>query len=410
MCRWIIISADSSFERNENAMKPLEGILVLDLTQFVSGPMCTLTLCDLGAEVIKIERLGFGDDTRNETPSRKGTSAKFISCNRGKKSVELNLKDDRHKEIFRNLVKKADVVVENYKPGTMKKFGLDYEALKAIKPDLIYAAISGFGQTGPYSSRGALDIAVQAMSGFMSLTGEKGGKPVKAGTSVADVVAGLYGAIGVLAALQYRAKTGQGQFVDVAMLDSMVASVMVNEIARYNTNGIVPVPQGNRHAVSAPFQEFATKDGSIMVCCPTNAQFKTLMEALGHPEVYEDIRFKESRERYQNKDELEEAMQPIFAGLTTAEAAQIMAAYGLPFGEINRVDAVAQNEQLQARDMFIEVEDSTAGVFRTVGFPLKMQSTPYQPCFHSPGLGEDTHAVLKNLLGMSDDEIARAFE
>lgn len=391
-------------------MRPLEGIRVLDLTQFVSGPMCTLTLSDLGAEVIKIERLGVGDDTRNETPSRGGTSAKFISCNRGKKSIELNLKDERHKEIFRSLVKKADVVVENYKPGTMKKFGLDYEALKTVKPDIIYAAISGFGQTGPYSSRGALDIAVQAMSGFMSITGEKDGKPVKAGTSVADVVAGLYGAIGVLSALQYRAKTGEGQFVDIAMLDSMVASVMVNEIARYNTNGIVPVPQGNRHAISAPFQEFGTKDGSIMVCCPTNPQFKTLMEALGHPEVYEDPRFKEQKERFQNKDELQDAMQPIFDQMTTAEAAKLMAAHGLPFGEINKVNDVAKNEQLQARDMFIDVEDSTAGTFRTVGFPLKMQSMPYQPSFRSPGLGEDTHDVLSELLGMSDEEIAKAFE
>lgn len=391
-------------------MRPLEGIRILDLTQFVAGPICTLTLCDLGAEVIKIERPGYGDDTRNETPARDGTSAKFISCNRGKKSIELNLKDPRQKEIFINLVKKSDVVVENYKPGTMKKFGLDYEALKEIKPDIIYAAISGFGQTGPYSSRGALDIAVQAMSGFMSITGEKGGKPVKAGTSVADVTAGLYGVIGVLAALQNRANTGEGQFVDVAMLDSMAASVMVNEIARYNTNGVVPVPQGNRHAVSAPFQEFATKDGSIMVCCPTNAQFKTLMEALGHPEIYEDPRFKEQQERYQNKDELEEAMQPVFSALTTAEAASVMAKNGLPFGEINKVSDVAKNEQLIARNMFIDVEDSKAGSFRTVGFPLKMQSMPYQPTFRSPALGEDTHDVLSQLLGMSDEEITKAFE
>lgn len=391
-------------------MRPLEGIRILDLTQFVAGPLCTLTLCDLGAEVIKIERPGFGDDTRNETPARNGTSAKFISCNRGKKSIELNLKDPRQKKIFIHLVKKSDVVVENYKPGTMKKFGLDYEVLKEIKPDIIYAAISGFGQTGPYSSRGALDIAIQAMSGFMSITGEKGGKPVKAGTSIADVVAGLYGVIGVLAALQNRANTGEGQFVDVAMLDSMAASVMVNEIARYNTNGIVPVPQGNRHAASAPFQEFATKDGSIMVCCPTNAQFKTLMEALGHPEIYEDPRFKEQQERYQNKDELEEAMQPVFSELTTAEVAKVMAQNGLPFGEINKVSDVAKNEQLIARDMFIDVEDSKAGSFRTVGFPLKMQSMPYQPAYRSPALGEDTHDVLSQLLDMSDEEITKAFE
>lgn len=392
-------------------MKPLEGIRVLDLTQFVSGPMCTLTLVDLGAEVIKVERLGVGDDTRNETPTCGRTSAKFISCNRGKKSIELNLKDPRHREIFMRLLEKTDVVVENYKPGTMEKFGLSYEEMKKVKPDLIYAEISGFGQTGPYSSRGALDIAVQAMSGFMSVTGEKNGKPVKAGTSVADIVTGLYGVIGILSALRYRDLTGEGQEVDVAMLDSMVASVMLNEIARYNMNGIVPVPQGNRHASSAPFQEFATKDGSIMVCCPTNKQFETLMRALGHPEVYEDPMFKEQKERYSHKDELEQAMQPIFSALTTKEAVALMAKAALPFGEINKVSDVADNEQLKARNMYIDVEDDTEqSVFHTIGFPLKMASVPYQASFRSPGLGEDTEDVLKDLLGMTDEEIKRAFE
>lgn len=391
-------------------MKPLEGIRVLDLTQFVSGPLCTLTLMDLGAEVIKIERWMVGDDTRNETPTRNGTSAKFISCNRGKKSIELNLKDERHREIFIRLVRISDVVVENYKPGTMKKFGLDYETLKEIKPDLIYAAISGFGQTGPYSRRGALDIAVQAMSGFMSVTGEKGGKPVKAGTSIADTVAGLYAVIGILSALRYRDLTGEGQFVDVSMLDAMVSSVMLNEIARYNVNGIIPAPQGNRHAISAPFQEFATKDGSIMVCCPTNAQFQGLMEALGHPEVYENPMFHEQKDRYQHKDELEAAMQPIFSQLTTRQAAELMAAHSLPFGEINNVKDVAENEQLKARNMFISVEDEKAGAFETVGFPLKMPSVPYQASFRSPGLGEDTRAVLRDLLNMSDEEIDHALK
>ncbi len=392
-------------------MKPLEGIRVLDLTQFVSGPLCTLTLADLGAEVIKIERQGVGDDTRNETPTCGRTSAKFISCNRGKKSIELNLKNIRQREIFLQLLKKSDVVVENYKPGTMKKFGLSYEEMKAVKPDVIYAAISGFGQTGPYASRGALDIAVQAMSGFMSVTGEKNGKPVKAGTSIADITTGLYAVIGILSALRYRDATGEGQMVDVSMLDSMAASVMVNEIARYNMNGVVPVPQGNRHAISAPFQEFATKDGSIMVCCPTNKQFSALMQVLGHPEVYENPLFHEQKDRYAHKDELEKAMQPIFAALTTREAAALMEKESLPFGEINRVNDVADNEQLRARNMYIDVEDRTENQhFRTVGFPLKMDSVPYQASFRSPGLGEDTESILRELLGMTDEEIRCAFE
>lgn len=392
-------------------MKPLEGIRVLDLTQFVSGPLSTLTLADLGAEVIKVERLGVGDDTRNETPTCGKTSAKFISCNRGKKSIELNLKDTRHREIFLRLLERTDIVVENYKPGTMAKFGLSYEEMKKVKPDLIYAAISGFGQTGPYASRGALDIAVQAMSGFMSVTGEKNGKPVKAGTSIADTVTGLYAVIGILSALRYRDLTGEGQSVDVSMLDSMAASVMLNEIARYNMNGIVPVPQGNRHAISAPFQEFETKDGSIMVCCPTNKQFSTLMQVLGHPEVYEDPMFHEQKDRYAHKDELERVMQPIFSELTTKEAATLMARECLPFGEINKVSDVADNEQLRARNMYIDVADETEhSVFHTIGFPLKMSSVPYQSSFRSPGLGEDTENVLKDMLGMTDEEIRSAFE
>lgn len=390
-------------------MKPLEGIRILDLTQFLSGPFCTLTLLDLGAEVIKIERPGTGDNTRTDTPTRGTTSAMYISCNRGKKSIALNLKDEKQKDIFRALVKTADVVVENFKPGTMKRMGLDYEALRQIKPDIIYLAISGYGQTGPYSARGALDIAIQAMSGFMSVTGERGGKPTKSGTSLADVVAGLYGVIGVQAALLHRAATGEGQFVDVAMLDAMVGSIMQNSIARYNLNGIVPHPQGNRHPASSPFQEFATKDGSIMVCCPTNVQFKSLMEGLGHMEIYENPMFTDTEERYANKDALEKELQPIFAAMTTREVADMMSARALAFGEINGVDAVADNEQLRARDMYIDVEDSKEGLFHTVGFPIKMDCVPLDKKFHAPCLGENTHDVVCGMLGMSEDEYNEIF-
>ncbi len=390
-------------------MKPLEGIRILDLTQFLSGPFCTLTLHDLGAEVIKIEKPGTGDSTRTDTPTRGTTSAMYISCNRGKKSVELNLKEEKQKQLFLELVKVSDVVVENFKPGTMKKLGLDYEQLKLVKPDLIYLAISGYGQTGPYSARGALDIAIQAMSGFMSVTGERGGKPTKSGTSLADVVAGLYGVIGVLSALTYRQRTGEGQFVDVAMLDAMAGSIMQNAIARYRLSGVVPHPQGNRHPASSPFQEFATKDGSIMVCCPTNAQFKSLMEGLGHMEIYNDPRFTDTHERYANKDLLEQELNPLFAAQTTKEIADMMAGRGLAFGEINHVDDVADNEQLSARNMYIDVVDDKEGLFHTVGFPVKMDCVTVEKEQKAPWLGENTYEVFSSILGMEDEAIREAF-
>lgn len=385
--------------------KPLSGIRVLDLTQFLSGPFCTLTLADLGAEVIKVERPHMGDSTRTDIPTKDGTSAMYISCNRGKKSIVLDLKALAHKELFLRLAAECDVVVENFKPGTMQRLGLSYETLREIRPDLIYLAISGYGQTGPYQSRGALDIAIQAMSGFMSITGEKDGKPIKSGASLADVVAGLYGVISVLSAVIWRGQTGKGQYIDVSMLDAMVGSVMQNAIGRYSLSGVVPHPQGNRHPASAPFQEFSTRDGSLVVCCPTNAQFKSLMEGLGHLEVYEDPMFHDTEERYANKNALSDVLSPIIAEWSTQEMAEMMEKRGLSFGEINTVDAVAKNVQLQARDMIVEVEEARAGRFTTAGFPVKMECVPTQKLYRAPALGEDTGSVLRDLLGMGQAQI-----
>lgn len=378
--------------------KPLEGIRVLDVTQFLSGPFCTMTLANLGAEVIKVERPGIGDATRTDIPTRSGTSAMYVSCNQGKKSMILDLKNPAHKEIFLQLVEKSDVVAENFKPGTMEKLGLHYEKLRERKKDIIYLAISGYGQTGPYKYRGALDIAIQAMSGFMSITGEKNGKPSKSGASLADVVSGLYGVIGVLAAVINRSNTGEGQYLDVAMMDVMAASIMQNSIARYCLNDVVPKPQGNRHPASAPFQEFDTEDGSIVICCPTNAQFKSLMEGLGHAKVYEDELFHDTEMRYAHKDELAEVLTPIIAAWKTERLAKMMEERGLSFGEINSIDAVVNNEQLKARNMIVHVEEKNAGQFRTTGFPIKMDCLPDETDRRVPALGEDTEQILEKLL------------
>lgn len=388
--------------------KPLSNIRVLDMTQFLSGPFCTLTLADLGAEIIKIER-PTGDPTRTDIPTRDGTSAMYISCNRSKKSVVLNLKDAAQKKLFLQLLEKCDIVVENFKPGTMDRLGVGYKTLKRIKPDLIYLAISGYGQTGPYKSRGALDIAIQAMSGFMSITGEKGGRPTKSGASLADIMAGVYGVVGVLSALIWREKTGEGQYIDISMLDTMAASVMQNSIARYCLSGVVPHPQGNRHPASAPFQEFATRNGSIVVCCPTNAQFKSLMEGLGRMDIYEDPMFHDTEPRYANKDALSDLLSPIIAAWSTEEMASMMEERGLSFGEINTVDAVVQNVQLRERGMVIQVTDAHAGEFTTIGFPIKMDCAPTQAHYHAPMLGEDTADVLQRLLGLSAQDLRRIY-
>ena len=385
------------------SVRPLSGIRIVDLTHYLAGPFCTCLLGDLGAEIIKIEH-GNGDATRNDRPSVNGTSGQYMSTNRGKKSVALNLKDEAHRKVFFDLVKTADVVTENYKPGTAKKLGVDYESLKAIKPDLIYVSISGYGQTGPYSKRAALDIAIQATSGFMSTTGLKDGAPTKAGASVGDVTSGVMGVVGVLSALMYKNKTGKGQYVDVAMLDCMVGTAMSCAVGRYAVNGEIPRPLGNRHPSSAPFQEFATKDGSIVICCPTDVQFKSLMEGLGRMDVYEDPRFTCSTERYGNALLLGDVLSPIIAEWTKKDLCDMLAGRGLAFGEINNVADLLENEQLDARGLFVDVEDSAAGHFKMTGFPLKMSECEFPREYHSPSMGEHTREVLQSVLGMSDAE------
>ncbi|HQE67479.1 MAG TPA: CaiB/BaiF CoA-transferase family protein, partial [Bacillota bacterium] len=250
--------------------KPLEHIKVLDFTRVLAGPFCTMILANMGAEIIKIERLGSGDDSRSYGPFINGQSAYFISINRGKKSISIDLKSEKGIEVVKELVSKVDVVAENFRPGTMEKLGLSYEQLKKINPRLIFATMSGFGQTGPYSKRPAYDMIVQGMGGIMSITGEEGGAPVRVGTSIGDLVAGLYGAIGILTALADRDFSGEGRMVDVAMLDGQI-SILENAISRYAATGEIPKPLGGRHPSIAPFEAYKTKDSYIIIACGNQA-------------------------------------------------------------------------------------------------------------------------------------------
>jgi CoA:oxalate CoA-transferase len=382
----------------------LEGIKVLDLTRVLAGPYATMVMADMGADVIKIEAPGVGDDSRQFGPYIKDESAYFMSLNRNKRSITLNLKAPKAKELFIEMVKKADVVVENYRPGTMEKLGLGYEELKKINPKIIYAAASGFGHSGPYSKRAAYDAVVQAMGGIMSITGPKGGKPTRVGPSIGDVTAGLFTAIGVLAALNYRNNTGIGQKVDVSMLDCQVA-ILENAIARYVVTGEAPKPAGNRHSSITPFEPFETSDGEIMIAAGNDALFVKMCELFGTEEWAQDERFKSNPLRTKNVEELVPLITAVTKTKTTREWQDLLDKAGVPNGPINTIDKVMEDPQVLARDMIVEVDHPVAGHLKMAGVPIKMSETQGSVRTHAPLLGQHTEEILKELLGMSTEEI-----
>ncbi|MCT4633183.1 MAG: CoA transferase [Firmicutes bacterium] len=382
----------------------LEGIKVLDLTRVLAGPYATMILADMGADVIKVEMPGKGDDSRHFGPYIGDESAYFMSINRNKKSMTLNLKEQKGKDILKELVKQVDVIVENYRPGTMEKLGLGYDVLKEINPKIIYAASSGFGHTGPYSKRPAYDGVVQAMGGIMSITGQKGGKPTRVGPSVGDITAGLFTAIGILAALQTRNTQGVGQKVDVAMLDCQVA-ILENAIARYVVSGDVPAPAGNRHSSIVPFEPFETANGEIMIAAGNDNLYKKYCAAMGRPELAEDERFVTNPLRSDNYAELRPILGEAMKAKTTEEWQTIMDDAGVPNGPINTVDKVISNEQVNAREMIQEVEHPIAGKLKMPGVPIKMSETPGSIRTHAPLLGQHTNEVLSSMLGLSEEEI-----
>ncbi|MDF2547618.1 MAG: carnitine dehydratase [Anaerosolibacter sp.] len=382
----------------------LEGIKVLDLTRVLAGPYATMVMADMGADVIKIEAPEVGDDSRQFGPYIKDESAYFMSLNRNKRSITLNLKAPKAKELFIEMVKKADVVVENYRPGTMEKLGLGYEDLKKINPKIIYAAASGFGHSGPYSKRAAYDAVVQAMGGIMSITGPVGGKPTRVGPSIGDVTAGLFTTIGILSALNYRNNTGVGQKVDVAMLDCQVA-ILENAIARYVVTGTPPKPAGNRHSSITPFEPFETSDGEIMIAAGNDALFVKMCELFGTEEWVQDERFKTNPQRTKHVEELVPLITAVTKTKTTKEWQDLLDKAGVPNGPINTIDKVMEDPQVLARDMIVEVDHPVAGHLKMAGVPIKMSETQGTVRTHAPLLGQHTEEILKELLGMSTEEI-----
>ncbi|MCH6264342.1 CaiB/BaiF CoA transferase family protein [Neobacillus citreus] len=384
-------------------MKPLEGCLVLDLTRVLAGPYCTMILGDLGARVIKIEVPGTGDDSRGYGPFQNGESAYFMSINRNKQSMTLNLKTEEGRKIFEKLVKQADVLVENFRPGTMEKLGYPFEVLKEINRKLVYTTVSGFGHTGPFSQKPAYDIIVQALGGMMSITGEEGGTPMKAGASIGDITAGLFAAIGTLGALSSVSKGSDGQHVDISMLDSQVA-ILENAISRYFVGGEVPSPIGNRHPSITPFCSFPTSNGFIIVAIGNDSMWKKFCKLLNFEKVSYDSRFLTNADRTNNWKELQRIFESEFLQKTTEDWLIILEEAGIPSGPIQTINQVVNHPQVINRNMIIEVEHPEAGVVKMAGNPIKFSDTAGQDVTHSPLLGQHTEVILKEL-GYIDDEI-----
>lgn len=384
----------------------LENIKVLDLTRVLAGPYATMILGDLGADVIKIEMPIKGDDSRHFGPYINGESAYFISLNRNKKSITLNLKKTKGKELFLEMIKKVDVIVENFRPGTMEKLGLGYEVLKKINPKIIYAASSGFGHTGPYSKRPAYDAVVQAMGGIMSITGQEDGKFTRVGTSVGDITAGLFTTIGILSALINRNITGEGQKIDVAMLDCQVA-ILENAISRYAVSGIVPKPSGNKHASIVPFEPFETKDGEIMVAVGNDVLWAKFCKEIGVSQLIDNPKFNTNPLRNENYEELRPIIAEKMKSKSTKQWQNTLDDAGIPNGPINTVDKVLEDPQVIARNMVVELNHSIAGVLKVPGIPIKMSETPGKIRKSAPLLGQHTDEILYHLLGYDKDKIRK---
>jgi CoA:oxalate CoA-transferase len=350
---------------------PLNGITVIDLTRVLAGPYCTMLLSDLGARVIKVEAPEVGDDSRHIGPFLKDKSAYFMSINRGKESIALDLKADGDREIFEALLERADVLVENFRPGTMEKLGFGYATLKTRYPKLIYAAASGFGDSGPYRTRAAYDMVVQGMGGIMSITGHPDGPPTRVGTSVGDITAGLFTAVGVNAALYHRAKTGEGQKIDVAMLDCQIA-ILENAIARYFATGAIPGPLGARHPSITPFEAYHAADGHIIVAAGNNGLFAKLANAIDAPEIAAQAKFASNDLRTQNHVALKQAIETALAKGKCADWLIKLDAAGVPCGPLNDVAQALANPQIAARNMVVSIQDAKAGELKMAGNPIKL--------------------------------------
>ncbi|HEX2171830.1 MAG TPA: CoA transferase [Dehalococcoidia bacterium] len=382
----------------------LEGLRMIDLTENLAGPFCSMLLADMGVEAIKIERLGVGDNTRGQAPQPNGFSLPFTMVNRNKKSLTVNLKDQRGQEIIRRLALTADILLENYRPGTMDDLGLGFADLSPVNPRLIYASISGFGQTSPYREQGGFDLIAQAMSGLMSVTGEPGQRPAKAGYPVTDLGTGMFGAYGVLCALQARERTGRGQHVDTSLFECGVAW-SVWQSAKYLGTGEVPGPMGSAHPLSAPYQAVQAQDKYFIIGAGNQRLFRSLCELIGHPEWADDPRFATQPARMENQAELAGLLETVFRTNTAEYWLGQLREAGIPCGPINNVAEMLADPHAIARGMVVDIDHPVAGPTKVLGNPVKLSETPATIRQQAPKLGEHTDEVLTGLLGYSPGEI-----
>ncbi len=376
---------------------PLEGLIVVDLTRVLSGPYCTMVLGDLGARIIKIEHPGRGDDTRQWGPPFVGPeSAYFLSINRNKESVTVDFKHPRGREVLSRLVARADVLVENFKPGTLDRLGLGWEALHAEHPRLVYASVSGYGQTGPRSHEPGYDAVIQAEGGLMSVTGDRSGPAYRLGVAISDIVAGLFAAQGILAALYSRERTGLGQRVDIGMLDA-TAALLTYQSANFFATGKTPVRLGNRHPTIAPYETFDTSDGEIVIAVGNDSIWQRLCPTLGRPDLAADPRFATNRDRLANYGALRSELDAAFRQRTREEWTARLRAVSVPCGSVRDIGEVVADPQLAEREMIVSLMHPNAGAIRVMGIPVKLSGTPGSVRMPPPTLGQHTEAVLGEL-------------
>ncbi|HMQ35680.1 MAG TPA: CaiB/BaiF CoA-transferase family protein [Chloroflexaceae bacterium] len=385
----------------------LDGLLVLDLSRVLAGPYATQLLGDFGARVVKVEQPGRGDETRAWGPpfTPGGQSAYFLAANRNKESLALDLKTAGGRSVLRDLARRADVLIENFKVGTMDALGLGYGALRAENSGLVYCAITGYGQDGPYAARPGYDTVIQAQGGLMSVTGAADGEPQKVGVAVVDITAGLYAATSILAALQHRARTGAGQQIDLALFDVQL-SWLANVGSAYLVSGQAPERYGNAHATIVPYQPFRASDGHLMVAVGNDGQFARLCAALGRPEWAADPRFASNPARVANRETLVPMIEAIFAGRRVAEWERDLVAAGVPCGPVNDVPAALADPQALARQMVREVTDDRGEVVRLVGPAPRLSVTPPAVRLAPPRLGQHTESILRDLLGYDEARLA----
>jgi CoA:oxalate CoA-transferase len=387
--------------------RPLKGIRVLDLSRVLAGPFCTMNLADMGAEVIKVELPGRGDDSRGYPPMVPGSndSGYFYSVNRGKLSVTLDLRTAEGATIFLDLVRHSDVVVENFSPGTMERFGLGYGALSAANRAIILCSISGFGQTGPMKDAPAYDIVAQAVGGTMSITGEPDGEPLRCGISIGDLTAALYGVVAILAALRIRDTTGAGQHLDIAMLDCQVA-LLEDALARYSASGKIPRPLGTRHPSITPFQEFHAADAYFVIAAGNEALWASLCDAIGRGDLKNDPRFQTNAERTANHAALEVILSEHLVRHPRAYWLERLAEAGVPSAPVNNIEEVSRNPHLAARNMIVNAEHPSFSGLLVPGSPLKSINSNAVPNTRAPQLGEHTEQVLSGMLGYDSKRLA----